>query len=169
MHNISRTSPAPSSHGVVNHQPSAPAQRFRLKIPVHYRAVGESEWLSGTTENISRSGVLFHTDHLIEPNAQLEITLVLPFDLVGLTSTEIVCRAEVVRAVCPGKFDPGPAVAARIIDYRFLRGVQAAQAQLSRATCASAAELDRGRGATRLGCSHFPATDINSVSAPRIL
>jgi len=127
MHTISRTSPAPR-YEARNHQPSAPAQRFRLRIPVHYRAIGDSEWLTGTTENISRSGVLFHADHLMEPNAQLEITLVLPFDAVGLNSTEIVCRAEVVRAVSPGNYDPAPSVAARFLDYRFLRGLHAAQA-----------------------------------------
>ena len=127
MHTISRTSPAPH-YDARNHQPSPPAQRFRLRIPVHYRAAGESEWLTGMSENISRSGVLFHTDHLMEPNAQLEITLVLPFDAVGLNSTEIVCRAEVVRAVSPRNYDPAPAVAARFLDYRFLRGLNAAQA-----------------------------------------
>ena len=127
MHTISRTSPAPN-YTARNHQPSPPAQRFRLRVPVHYRAIGDAEWQTGTTENISRSGVLFRADHLMEPNAQLEITLVLPFDAVGLCSTEILCRAEVVRAVSPGIHDPAPAVAARFLDYRFLRGLNPAQA-----------------------------------------
>jgi len=126
MNIISRTSPAPHLHA--NHQPSPPAQRFHLHIPVHYRAVGDAEWQTGTTENISRSGVLFHADHLMDPNAQLEITLVLPFDSVGMNSTEILCRAEVVRGVSPGQLDPVPSVAARFLDYRFLRGLNPAQA-----------------------------------------
>src|SRR3974390_2499968 len=35
------------------------AQRFNLQLPLRYRRVGEEGWRSGTTENISRSGMLF--------------------------------------------------------------------------------------------------------------
>ena len=35
------------------------APRFSLRLPIRYRTVGEPAWHDGTTENISRSGVLF--------------------------------------------------------------------------------------------------------------
>src|SRR3974390_258670 len=35
------------------------AQRFNLHLPLRYRRVGEQGWRNGTTENISRSGMLF--------------------------------------------------------------------------------------------------------------
>src|SRR5580700_886196 len=35
------------------------AQRFNLHLPLKYRPLGEPDWRDGTTENISRSGMLF--------------------------------------------------------------------------------------------------------------
>jgi PAS domain S-box-containing protein len=93
------------------------AQRFKLPIPLRYRAVGESGWRKGTTENISRSGLLFRTNDALHPNAQLEISLMLPAEIAGLAATEVFCRSEIVRSVA----DPSgiPAFAAKILQYRF--------------------------------------------------
>ena len=38
------------------------ATRFDLHLPLKYRLVGESGWREGTTENISRSGMLFQAE-----------------------------------------------------------------------------------------------------------
>src|SRR5262249_35596021 len=46
------------------------AQRFNLHLPLKYRLLGENAWRDGTTENISRSGMLFRAEELIPPNAQ---------------------------------------------------------------------------------------------------
>ena len=81
------------------------ATRFDLHLPLKYRLVGESGWREGTTENISRSGMLFQAEEPIAPNAQLEINLVLPAEIAGLAAAEVVCRGEVVRAVKP---NPAP-------------------------------------------------------------
>src|SRR5439155_984010 len=51
------------------------AQRFNLHLPLKYRLLGEDDWRDGTTENISRSGLLFRGEEAIAPNAQLEINL----------------------------------------------------------------------------------------------
>ncbi len=59
------------------------ATRFDLHLPLKYRQVGESGWREGTTENISRSGMLFQAEECIAPNAQLEINLVLPAEIAG--------------------------------------------------------------------------------------
>jgi PAS domain S-box-containing protein len=102
--------------------PPTRAQRFQLHLPLRYRRLGEQQWHTGTTENISRSGMLFQVDELLQPHAQLEINLVLPAEIAGLSSTEVVCRGEVVRTVeSPGK-TLHPALAARILQYHFQHG-----------------------------------------------
>jgi PAS domain S-box-containing protein len=98
------------------------AQRFQLHLPLRYRRLGENAWHQGTTENISRSGMLFKADEVLQPSAQLEINLVLPAELAGLSATEVVCRGEVVRTVAPTKESVGPALAARILQYHFQHG-----------------------------------------------
>jgi PAS domain S-box-containing protein len=102
--------------------PAARAQRFHIQLPLRYRRLGEKEWHAGTTENISRSGMLFEADELLQPAAQLEINLVLPQEIAGLSSTEVVCRGEVVRTVEQRGETPSPALAARILQYHFQHG-----------------------------------------------
>ena len=97
------------------------APRFTLQLPVHYRLSGEATWRHGTTENISRSGVLFRTDQPLEPNARLEFSVELPTNVFGMAATEIQCRGEVVRQVDPGEEGTTPVLAARILDYQFHR------------------------------------------------
>ncbi len=75
------------------------AQRFVLQLPLKYRKLGDRDWRVGTTENISRSGMLFRGEEVILPNVQLEINLVLPAEIAGLTAAEVMCRGEVVRTV----------------------------------------------------------------------
>ena len=107
------------------------ARRFNLHLPLRYRPVGEKTWRPGTTENISRSGLLFHAKETLQPNAQLEINLVLPVEIAGLAATEVVCRGEVVRAEGPkntGAGEVSPALAAKILQYHFQHGVKAAEA-----------------------------------------
>ena len=101
---------------------SARAQRFYIQLPLRYRRLGEKEWHVGTTENISRSGLLFEADELLQPAAQLEINLVLPAEIAGLSSTEVVCRGEVVRTVQSRGEMVSPALAARILQYHFQHG-----------------------------------------------
>jgi len=101
------------------------AHRFNLRLPLRYRKVGEQGWRQGTTENISRSGMLFQAEEVLQPNAQLEINLVLPAEIAGLSPTEVVCRGEVVRAVASGETATTPALAAKILQYHFQHGPRA--------------------------------------------
>ena len=103
------------------------AQRFNLHLPLRYRPVGEQSWRKGTTENISRSGMLFHAEEDLQPNMQLEINLVLPVEIAGLAATEVVCRGEVVRSVETGA-SVNPALAAKILQYHFQHGSRMSQA-----------------------------------------
>ncbi len=102
--------------------PPSRAQRFELHLPLRYRRLGESQWHVGKTENISRSGMLFQSDDVLQPNSQLEINLVLPAEIAGLAGTEVVCRGEVVRTVEKRGDTVSPALAARILQYHFQHG-----------------------------------------------
>jgi hypothetical protein len=72
--------------------------------------------------------MLFRAPESLAPNAQLEINLVLPAEIAGLASAEVVCRGEVVRTVEGDKQAVHPALAAKIIQYHFQHGSNAAQA-----------------------------------------
>ena len=108
--------------------PPSRAQRFQLHLPLKYRRLGENIWHDGTTENISRSGMLFQGDELLQPSVVLEINLVLPPEIAGLSATEVICRGEVVRTVEPNGGAMSPALAARILQYHFQHGAILAQA-----------------------------------------
>jgi len=106
------------------------ARRFNLHVPLRYRPLGEKSWRPGTTENISRSGLLFQAQELLHPHAQLEINLVLPAEIAGLAATEVFCRGEVVRSVeAQGQGqDVAPALAAKILQYHFQHGTHVGEA-----------------------------------------
>jgi hypothetical protein len=95
---------------------------------MRYRKVGENQWRHGTTENISRSGVLFRAEEVVQPAAQLEINLIFPVELSGLSPTEVMCRGEVVRTVQPSEPTMSPALAAKILEYHFQHGNRIAEA-----------------------------------------
>jgi PAS domain S-box-containing protein len=102
--------------------PSTRAQRFQLHLPLKYRRLDEEKWHDGQTKNISRSGLLFQAEDLLQPNVVLEINLVLPAEIAGLSATEVVCRGEIVRTVQPLGAEMPPALAARILQYHFQHG-----------------------------------------------
>jgi len=104
------------------------AQRFQLQLPLKYRQIGEQGWREGTTENISRSGMLFRAEELLSPNVQLEINLVLPPEIAGLAAAEVVCRGEIVRTVNAEAPSVSPALAAKILQYHFHAGSQVGEA-----------------------------------------
>jgi CheY-like chemotaxis protein len=104
--------------------PLSRAQRFQLHLPLKYRRLNEEKWHDGETRNISRSGLLFQAEDLLQPNVILEINLVLPSEIAGLSPTEVVCRGEVVRTVSPNGGQMPPALAAKILQYHFQHGSQ---------------------------------------------
>jgi PAS domain S-box-containing protein len=104
------------------------AQRFNLHLPLKYRLLGENDWRKGTTENISRSGMLFRVEESIPASAQLEINLVLPAEIAGLAAAEVVCKGEVVRTVAAESQTVSPALAAKILQYHFQHGSQVQEA-----------------------------------------
>lgn len=101
------------------------AKRLNLQLPLKYRQPGEPAWSQGTTENISRSGMLFRTEKPLIPQLQLEIKLVLPPEITGLPTAEVVCRGQVVRALSSDTGTTSPVVAAKILHYEFPHGTNA--------------------------------------------
>ncbi|MGA2643118.1 MAG: ATP-binding protein [Candidatus Sulfotelmatobacter sp.] len=105
-------------------QPLSRAPRFQLHLPLKYRRLDEEKWHDGETRNISRSGLLFQAEDFLQPNIQLEINLVLPAEIAGLSPTEVVCRGEIVRTVKSAAEQLPPALAAKILQYHFQHGAQ---------------------------------------------
>jgi PAS domain S-box-containing protein len=125
--------PAKAARGSVSHaldqSALSRAPRFQLQLPLKYRLLDEEKWHDGETRNISRSGLLFRADEafkhdFLRPNVQLEINLVLPAEIAGLSPTEVICRGEIVRTVKAVGDEMTPALAAKILQYQFQHGTQ---------------------------------------------
>src|SRR5271170_7566953 len=119
---------APTTHAkavqALHQLPATRAQRFQLHLPLKYRRLNEEKWHDGETKNISRSGLLFQAEDLLQPNVILEINLVLPAEIAGLSPTEVICKGEVVRTVESNGEKMPPALAAKILQYHFQHGSQ---------------------------------------------
>jgi len=97
------------------------ARRFGIQIRLRYRLNGVSQWWKGTTENISRSGVLFRGEEFAEPNTPLELTFVLPKEISGVRPAEVVCKGKVIWSERPREQGKFPALATTISQYRIIR------------------------------------------------
>jgi hypothetical protein len=101
----------------IEHKDQLPrATRFMISIPLKYRPSGATDWRDGRTENISRSGVLFRTDHLMPAQTPIEFLMALPDPIAD--GATVICRGRIVRTEPPNPDDPRPAVAATISGYR---------------------------------------------------
>jgi len=109
------------ARGVVTLRDKTRAQRFELQLPLRYRTEGDGGWHTGTTRNISRSGVLFYGDDWAEPSTRLEMTLLLPRETGVDRAAEVLCRGTVTRSERRGIEEGGPLIAIRISHYRLVR------------------------------------------------
>ena len=91
-------------------------------MEVRYRAHGQDEWHEGRTENISRTGVLFWVDSLLEPDTPVEMNFTLPVKVGGQPPATVICKGRIVRTVPAGARSPRPAIAASIHRFQFQRG-----------------------------------------------
>ena len=94
------------------------APRYPIQISMFYRSHGDQHWQQGRTENISRSGVLFRTDHMMPLQTPIEMLLALPVEVGGGHNATVICRGRVVRMESTADEDTRPAVAATISGYR---------------------------------------------------
>jgi hypothetical protein len=73
------------------------AKRFSLHFPIYFRGVNGPTWLEGTTENISYTGVLFHSSFPFALESTLEMRLQVPMGAEVKEHSEIRCKGVVVR------------------------------------------------------------------------
>lgn len=93
------------------------APRFAIPLWMLYRAAGESGWRAGRTENISRTGVLFTAEQLIERDSAIEMLLAMPSAVAGDRAGTAMCRGRIVRAVAPANAGERPGLAAAILNW----------------------------------------------------
>jgi hypothetical protein len=91
------------------------SSRFPIEREVRYRVLNKKsnqEAGVGTTVNMSSSGILFTTDHVLLPGRSLEISVSWPAQLNQNCPLKLVARGRVTR------FEPGKA-AIEIQHYEF--------------------------------------------------
>jgi hypothetical protein len=98
--------------------PGGRATRYPIQISMLYRSPGTRQWREARTENISRSGVLFRTNHLMPLQTPIEMLLALPVEVGGGQNATVICRGRVVRMAGTADDDTQRAVAATISGYR---------------------------------------------------
>ena len=100
------------------------SDRFPIEREVRFRVLnkrGGEEAGEGKTLNISSSGVLFTSEHLLLPGRRLEVAISWPVQLNDQVPLKLVARGRVVR------FEEGQA-AIEIQQYEFRTQAQAAGA-----------------------------------------
>jgi hypothetical protein len=76
------------------------ADRYPIEREVRYKVLSKKdgdEAGTGTTINMSSSGVLFTTDHLLIPGKRLELAISWPAQLNGNCALKLVAKGRVVR------------------------------------------------------------------------
>jgi len=105
----------------VTHHTSDRARRFALHLPIYFRQPHSSEWLEGTTENISYTGVLFRSMQLVDPEKALELRLQVGSGTEQKQAAEIRCKGAVVRVEQRDGPEAPVALAVAFRDYRIVR------------------------------------------------
>jgi hypothetical protein len=99
-------------------------RRLRHVVPVLFRVRGSEEWMEGTSENLSRSGLLFRADAELAVGAALEMKLEMPEELTGEWVPEVLSRGVVARstkAAAKSKEHDSFLIACAIEDYDFAK------------------------------------------------
>jgi hypothetical protein len=100
------------------------AERIATQLRLHYRSSGGDDWYEASTDNISRTGVLFRGERLLKVDTPVEMkfeTLWLP-PLEPAGVTDVIWRGSIVRAVLPVASDKRAALAAKISQSQFVPG-----------------------------------------------
>jgi hypothetical protein len=104
------------------------ATRFAIPMALSYREPGETAWHKGKVENISRTGVLFTGEGLVDAGTLIEMTFQLPVEVGGRGGAQVLCVGNVVRTVLPPSSDQPPAMAAHIRSYKFVQKMREPEA-----------------------------------------
>jgi hypothetical protein len=72
-------------------------RRLRHRVSVQFRLPGAAEWVEATSENISRSGLLFRHTTPLPVGTELQLVFEMPEELAGHCPARASCRGSVVR------------------------------------------------------------------------
>jgi hypothetical protein len=103
--------------GKKGREKSGRAPRIRAVATLHIREVGGFGWRTGTTENISQSGVLFRLDKLMEVGTPVEMQYSPPAQVTWATTSQVSCRGKIVRTQAAPSPASKPVCAAKIVTY----------------------------------------------------
>ncbi len=106
-------------------KPSWSPRARRIKLhdqEMKFRVSGSKEWQQGHVQNISQTGILFRpADTLtMADNAELEMILEMPPEIIGQEHAQVIAHGLVVRMVPAEDGKERPGVAAGIWEYRVL-------------------------------------------------
>src|SRR6185369_19213 len=124
-------------------------RRHAHVVPVQYRVAGTMGWLSGNSENLSRSGLLFRASAGLELGTSVEVELEMPRELTGEAETKVVCKTKVARVThveATSKVPESFLIACAIADYDF--GKKAAERAKE--------EFEKRREASKGQVHYFP-------------
>ena len=96
--------------------------RYDLHLPVWYRVQGERSWHTGTTESVSRSGVMIRTHERNELNSLVRVVIELPNEDGSGTAGCLTGIGHVVRAQNADRSD-APSFAIAVKRYRVQRPI----------------------------------------------
>jgi PilZ domain-containing protein len=97
------------------------ARRLKLHAPVRYRAKGQSLWREGVIENISQSGLLFHSEEGLPQNTLVELIFEMPEEISGQKNSAVLCQGRITRSRPRSNGESNTELAASVLDYKFLR------------------------------------------------
>ena len=97
------------------------ALRFEVRFPVRFRAVGDASWQTGTTVNISQTGIFFRVHRVVPPNTDIEVLLELALQEGGVKFVS--CTGRSVRSVPPIR--PGGYASLAVVVHEYHIGTEA--------------------------------------------
>lgn len=102
---------------------AAPARavRFSVRMPIRYRLPRNPLWFETSTENVSRTGMLFRSESGLEPATEVHVRLQVPLTNRDGEHAEVICKCHVVRTEQARGDSISPAVAVAIENYRLCR------------------------------------------------
>lgn len=96
-------------------KPRAP--RIQIECPLRFRVVGQAEWFPAVMFNVSRSGVVFRADRILDVQTSVEMSFTIPPEIARKEGAVVNCRGEIVRTVTPATDDDRPLLAVTILEY----------------------------------------------------
>lgn len=109
------------------HHERRSSQRFDFHLPVTVRLAGTDREGCGFTQDLSGRGAFFYTDFQVTEGDEVELTLVMPFEITLSENMRVRCRGKVLRVLT---VESKYAVAVHLQGYEFLPKAETA-AQVS--------------------------------------